>query len=244
MANPQHFCPQCGTPNGPESRFCRSCGISLAPGKEAPGAGGEDTATRLTGTVTSAMSNAESALQQAGSLLKSAEAATPLVIRPPAQWKVVVGDLASAKADNAVREAVGNVIQRGQEKVKTEIERKMDDVPAGTPPPVQHSPAGSGTLLSCPSCGGPVHGREKFCGSCGAKLVAPAPGSKPAGTAGGCPACGAPTIPGKKFCGSCGAKLSQSSPVPQPDAPAARCPACGAPTTPGKGFCGSCGAKQ
>jgi hypothetical protein len=206
MANPQHFCPQCGTPNRPESRFCRSCGKSLAPGKEPAGAGREDNAARLTGTITSVMSTAESTLQQAGSLLKSAEAATPLVIRPPTQWKVVVGDIASAKADSAVREAVGNVTQKGREKVKSEIERKMDDIPAGTTPPARPGPAGSGALLSCPSCGGPVHGSEKFCGSCGAKLVAPAPGPQPAGPEGRCPACGAPTTPGKKFCGSCGAK--------------------------------------
>ncbi len=53
--------------------------------------------------------------------------------------------------------------------------------------------------MICSSCGTANEAGQKFCGECGARLVA------------GCPACGTPNPPGRKFCGECGAGLVEAA---------------------------------
>lgn len=50
---------------------------------------------------------------------------------------------------------------------------------------------------TCPTCSATVPPGQKFCGECGANVLA-----KPV-----CPSCGAESKPGQKFCGECGGKL-------------------------------------
>lgn len=59
----------------------------------------------------------------------------------------------------------------------------------------QRQPQGA----SCPQCGTRLEGGAKFCGSCGARVSAPAPGR--------CPSCGVQNAPGMRFCGQCGTRL-------------------------------------
>jgi len=83
--------------------------------------------------------------------------------------------------------------------------------PAYQPPPPPAAAAPGGYV--CASCGSPVSGSEKFCGICGATVVAarppaapaPAPAAPPAGKF--CGSCGAAISSTTKFCGSCGAAV-------------------------------------
>jgi hypothetical protein len=97
--------------------------------------------------------------------------------------------------------------------------------PAAVPAPytVQPSAAAPGTYV-CASCGSPITGTEKFCGTCGATVAArvPAP-AQPQPVQKICSACGAPVNNTTKFCGGCGAPVGASfrpAPVapPAPDA--------------------------
>src|SRR5262245_62684247 len=54
--------------------------------------------------------------------------------------------------------------------------------------------------MRCPHCDHENPADQKFCGSCGTRLVAP------------CVACGTPNPPGQKFCGDCGAPLGPAPP--------------------------------
>lgn len=60
---------------------------------------------------------------------------------------------------------------------------------------------------TCPQCGKAASAGDKFCGKCGASLLAvtsPAPTAvRPV-----CPKCGQPHKPGDKFCGKCGQPLA------------------------------------
>ena len=57
-------------------------------------------------------------------------------------------------------------------------------------------------MTTCSNCGAGNPGGQKFCGDCGARLVAV------------CASCGTPNPPGQKFCGECGAPLDQPAAPP------------------------------
>jgi class 3 adenylate cyclase len=59
----------------------------------------------------------------------------------------------------------------------------------------------------CAACGAPVGTGDRFCGECGAALVA-------------CPSCGEPVIPGKRFCRACGSALTDAAAPALPATPA------------------------
>jgi class 3 adenylate cyclase len=61
----------------------------------------------------------------------------------------------------------------------------------------------------CSNCGAENQSGQKFCGECGAALVA------------ACSSCGAANPPGQKFCGECGAQLAPTSAPVETGAPAA-----------------------
>jgi len=54
---------------------------------------------------------------------------------------------------------------------------------------------------TCAGCGARLAAGDRFCGDCGAPLLA-------------CPACGEPATPGKRFCRGCGAQLPAAGPAP------------------------------
>ncbi len=57
--------------------------------------------------------------------------------------------------------------------------------------------------VKCGQCAGTNKAGDKFCGLCGAPLVAPAVGTQAV-----CPSCTAPLKAGATFCNRCGAKLA------------------------------------
>jgi len=73
----------------------------------------------------------------------------------------------------------------------------------------------------CPKCGKPVDAGQKFCNSCGAKLVDEV----------NCVKCGKPMTAGNKFCPECGSKQT------------IECPKCGYELAPNAKFCPECGSK-
>jgi predicted amidophosphoribosyltransferase len=132
---------------------------------------------------------------------------------------------ATPAAGGLVCKACGNPIKPG-DKFCNKCLVKVPDGPAAapaayqapppaayqTPPPPVAAAPGS---YACASCGSPVSGSEKFCGICGATVVAtrapaPAPAPLPAAPPAGkfCGACGAAITGTTKFCGSCGAAVN------------------------------------
>jgi predicted amidophosphoribosyltransferase len=164
-----------------------------------------------------------------------------MTVAPPAQWRLVVGEVPGASgkepAEVAVHAAEHEVKSETAERMNAMVLENMKHTPGVSTGPVPDGdrvPAGA-----CPACGRPFLPGMKFCGVCGAKL----PGGQGTGQAhpgNTCPAFGKEFSPGKTFCGGCGAKLP--SPVHES---ATRdqntCPACGSETGPGKKFCGACG---
>jgi len=66
----------------------------------------------------------------------------------------------------------------------------------------------------CPACGAPSEPSAKFCGECGAELVAEPATPSPVESARRCPACGAEQRTPAKFCRDCGAPMAgQPAPV-------------------------------
>jgi hypothetical protein len=89
--------------------------------------------------------------------------------------------------DETWRYLEGYVAARGQ----VEAPGPFAAAPAPAPSGASEAPAAS----VCPQCGKPVKPEARFCGECGAKLLAQ------------CPQCGAPLTAGAKFCASCGTPL-------------------------------------
>lgn len=241
------FCPKCGTALSAGAKFCPGCGQRVS--ESAPeGKGSLQKTAEAIQTVTSTISKVESATQSAKTVARTARDLSTITLRPPAQWKVVVGEVLPVAGRKAVDAAVSTAGQKVEQTVTEEVSRVITEHMGGaarTPVPESFVPEkgvpGEAGGVPCPSCGTRVSPGTRFCGSCGAKIegsMTPFPATPPSPL---CPACGKAIIPGKKFCGSCGAKIEEitkpaSAPPPQPV-----CPACGKPVMPGKKFCGSCG---
>jgi hypothetical protein len=251
-------CPKCGIPVNAGSKFCSSCGTPLTGGRiQAEGKNnspGETLrqASDVLNKVNSTVSKVESTINTASKIGSLAGQASGIIIRPPAEWKVVVGEVLPTVGQKMVESAVitaeQHVQQQVQQKVQDEVVRQVSQVLSQPKKDAagQHAdkpavfskkePATVQPLLPvCPSCGKSLAPGKKFCGSCGAPVGARLKGS----TTPVCPSCGRAIVPGKKFCGSCGATLGNVTSVSQPSA----CPSCGKPLTPGKKFCSSCGHK-
>ena len=235
MTGREKFCPKCGNSCAPAVKFCGSCGYRFD----------EKDSGDLARKVQETVRSAESAARTAESAVRAATQVRDLVIIPPAEWKVVVGDrLPEALAAKATTTVQGKAADLVAEKAKEGLERvifttaKSHDIPASATPPPE--PAGE----RCPSCGALLQPGVKFCGSCGAAYIPPMkkepPKPTPAPGTERCAACGAALKPGVKFCGSCGSAVT----TPVKTIPlAGQCASCGAVLKPGVKFCGSCGAK-
>ena len=209
MSTQKNICERCGAEYTRGARFCPKCGAPLVPSSPG-GAGGFESASGVVNKVSSMISKVQSTVNSAGSIAKTAENLSTITIRPPAEWKVVVGEVIPVAGQKAVEAAVSTA----EKKVVGEVSRVVTEHLSGaakTPPqesvvPRQASPS-SPEGLPCPSCGIPVVPGKKFCGSCGAKMEGDAKPTAVPPTQPVCPACGKAVIPGKKFCGTCGHKL-------------------------------------
>jgi uncharacterized Zn finger protein (UPF0148 family) len=199
MTGKTQFCPRCGSPRSPGATFCGSCGFRFM--EQDAGV----TARKVQETVRSA----ESAVRMAESAARTVGGVRDLVITPPAEWRVVVGDrlpeaLAARAAASVESKITGIVVDKATSALEKAVAGQGTDVapgreetrqfPGERPPPSE---------VRCPSCGAVSRPGAKFCGSCGAALSPPRAGP-PAAT---CPSCGAPLRPGAKFCGSCGTRV-------------------------------------
>ena len=235
MTGKENRCPKCGDSCSPGAQFCGSCGYRFD----------EKSSGDLARKVQETVRSAESAARTAESAVRTATKVRDLVITPPVEWKVVVGDrLPEALAAKATAAVQGKAADLVAEKAKEGLERVIFTTAKSidTPAPALPSPEPAGER--CTSCGASLRPGVKFCGSCGAKNVPPVKKepAKPALAPGAeqCAACGALLRTGVKFCGSCGSAVT----TPVKAIPlTGQCAACGAVLKPGIKFCGSCGAK-
>ena len=229
MSIPKKFCPKCGTAHAPGAKFCASCGERFPP-SQPTGMESLKKSAEVMEKVSSAVSKAESISSSAGTVARTARDLSTITIRPPAEWKVVVGEVLPVAGKKVVDSAVSTAGQKVEQKVTEEVSRVVTEhlgASSQTPVPesfVPHQATLTATSgVPCPSCGNPMIPGKKFCGSCGAGIDE---GTKPAPAPSHvCRSCGKPVIPGKKFCGSCGAKIGEtakpaSAPPPQPVCPA------------------------
>lgn len=220
MPENQKFCPKCGTANKTDAKFCRSCREKFAP---AGGITAETVqkAADVATTVASTVSKVGSAVGTAGKIAETAEEISQVVIRPPAEWKVVVGDMLPAAGGKIVESAVTaagtQVQQQVQQKVQEAVTRQVSEMasknlPEPPEPIVPVTPSGqqqssarqpAGPVSACQKCGTPLKPGAKFCNSCGSAVS----GVQKTVSVTVCPSCGEPLTPGKQFCRSCGHKM-------------------------------------
>lgn len=220
MTENQKFCPKCGTANKADAKFCRSCREKFV----AAGILTTETmqkAADVANTVASTVSKVGSAVSTAGKIAQTAGELSQVVIRPPAEWKVVVGDMLPTAGQKMVESAVvtaeNQVQQQVQQKVQEAVTRKVSEIVSDKVPEPPESlvpaspssqrqpsaPQPSGSVSTCPRCGNLLKSGAKFCNSCGSVIAGtPKTVSVPV-----CPSCGKPLTLGKKFCASCGNKL-------------------------------------
>jgi uncharacterized Zn finger protein (UPF0148 family) len=210
------FCPECGTPHKSGAKFCPKCGEPLA-SPPSTGAGTLEKASEVVDKVSSTVSKVESTIHSAGKITQTAKQLSTITIRPPAEWKVVVGEVLPVAGQKVVDTAVSTAKQQVEQKVRGEVSKQITEkigtqkkseavVPRESVVAQQRIPD---TMPGppCPSCGKQGKSGAKFCGSCGARMGVSASSPPAAPHSPACPRCGAAIAVGKKFCGSCGQKL-------------------------------------
>lgn len=231
MSSSNQFCPACGAERSSAAKFCGSCGHTFADKTEG------DTLKKMTKTVEKAkeaISQVESGVRSAESAIGKVQQVAGFVVSPPAEWRVVIGEIPediAGRLKGIGEEMVARSTEAARQKVETAVSSKIEEVVKETvsPIPVQIEKEGpvpkSGTKENiCPACGKPVKPGAKFCGSCGAKQeVLPL-----------CPRCGAPMKAG--VCIACNRAI-----VVNENPPARICPHCGSPIGKQAKFCKSCG---
>jgi hypothetical protein len=196
----EKICPKCGDSCSPGAKFCGSCGYRFD----------ETGAKEVVRKVRETVRSAESAARTAESAVRTATQVRDLVITPPAEWKVVVGDklpeaLAVKAAGTIQAKATEVVAGKATETIERVVFTTVENPETFPPAPVTPVPGPEGER--CASCGASLKPGVKFCGSCGAAVTTPV---KAIPISGQCVSCGARLKPGVKFCGSCGAKVPGS----------------------------------
>lgn len=199
MTGTGRFCPGCGSPRDPSSKFCKHCGTGF------DGESSLEQAARAGREIADAAKTVESAAGTGTAAVRAAGEVKEFVIAPPARWKVVIGDRLPGAGEAAMEKAADSVMQKAGGSVAGELEKAAHDVLArpqasdGTARAQPPAPENQG----CPVCRSPVNAGVKFCGSCGAPIGPARKQEAPS-----CPHCGSPVRPGVKFCGSCGQKTA------------------------------------
>ena len=259
-------CPTCGEENTKGAKFCRSCGaplqtVSQSASPDAAGRTGDpiQKATEILDTVASTASKIESTVTKAAKIGTAAQEISQVVIRPPAEWQVVVGDILPAAGEKILEQGV----HMAEQKVQQAVHQKISDVLSDTPPsgnhesarlknlpetfvPVENSPK-TGEKHLCPSCNRPINPGAKFCKECGApipntKLPHPFQTNEIDPNLPVCTSCMTPLSPEEKFCRHCGEPAGPSAQTDRKSS-APVCPSCGKDLKPGAKFCRHCGTK-
>ncbi len=205
-------CRSCGSPLAPDEKFCGICGARAG-----------DTLVAVPAPAPVQASPAPQPAYQPPSPAPVYQAPPPpppvYQAPPPPPVQQYAAPAPAPAAAGRVCKACGNPIRPG-DKFCSKCLVKVPDSPAPAaayqaPPPAYQPPAPPAAAAMggyvCSSCGSPVSGSEKFCGICGATVVAacapaPAPAAPPAGKF--CGSCGAAITATTKFCGSCGAAVN------------------------------------
>ncbi len=190
----QTLCSSCQSPLSPSEKFCGICGARA--GQSAP-------------TPTSPAAPVFAPIP--------APAAVPAP-QPAGSPMPVMGSPSGVRTCNSC----GNMIKPGDKYCSKCLAIVRDNPPQAASPaatvpvptPLPPSPTAAPGTDVCASCGSPITGTEKFCGICGAPVVAarvPAPAQpQPRPVQKTCQACGAPISETTKFCGGCGAPAGAS----------------------------------
>ena len=238
------FCPECGKPVAPNSKFCRICGASQL----------EDAQTLPVPTTVTAPAPVASPPQPR-------QAPPPPAVQPVAQS--VCSSCGSPLFPS--EKFCGICGARAGQIAPAAPPAPLFATPVYAPAPSQFQspapfigePAG---VRTCTACGNVIRPGDKYCSKClvmvrdnppqaAAPLAAvPAPYTvqpSPAAAPGTyvCSSCGSPITGTEKFCGICGATVAARVPAPAPPQAAQKiCSACGAPVNNTTKFCGGCGA--
>jgi predicted amidophosphoribosyltransferase len=228
------FCPECGKSVGSSQKFCRSCGASLIeespvaavpPASPVGGLSCRSCGTQLAPDEKFCGNCGTRAGDVPPAPVPVYQAPPPPAYQPPPPPPQQYATPVAPAAGGLVCKACGNPIKPGDKfcsKCLVKVPDSPAAVPAAYPPPLPayHAPPAAAAAPGgyiCASCGSPVSGSEKFCGICGATVVAtrapapapapvPIPSAPPAGKF--CSSCGAAISATTKFCGSCGAAVN------------------------------------
>lgn len=206
-------CSECGTSNSIGSKFCRSCGYKLSSDVQS-GVNLLEKTSDVLGKVSSTVSKVESTINSAAKIGSTAEKVSSFIVRPPAEWKVVVGEMLPVAGQQIAEATISTASQQVQKKVMEEITQKMEEkqenpLPKmtpnmGTPPIIPPMPERSGEC--CSACNSPLKPGAKFCSKCGAKTgLTSRSVAEP--NLHICQTCKSPIRPGAKFCRKCGTKV-------------------------------------
>jgi len=120
------FCPKCGIPLSPGAKFCPGCGQKISDSAPA-GKGSLQRAAEAIQTVSSTISKVESATQSAKTVVETARDLSTITIRPPAQWKVVVGEVLPVAGKKVVDAAVSTAGQKVEQCVTEKVSRVITE---------------------------------------------------------------------------------------------------------------------
>jgi predicted amidophosphoribosyltransferase len=231
------LCSSCGSPLGPDEKFCGICG---SPAGEHPLPTPPAPEISAPARV-SVCASCGSPLTEKGKFCGVCGASVNSVNSPPPLFPPISFDTPSAQQPSHPPRArlcrsCGNPIKPGDKFCSKCLAKVVDDSASASEPLQAPAPL----VLSPPP-----------------PLFTPAPSPPPAQPSGIrlCRSCGNPITPGDKFCSKCLAKVADDSPVPhvQYPPPAARlqpltppasllvCASCGSPITGTEKFCGICG---
>lgn len=171
MSAQKNVCERCNTAYTRGAKFCPKCGAPVT--QSSPGGTATlEKASEVIDKVSSTASKIQSTINSAGSIAKTARDLSTITIRPPAEWKVVVGEMLPVAGQKVIDKAISSA----EQKVTGEVTRVVTEHlgKAGTQrmesfTPQQAAPSAT-TGVPCPQCGKPVIPGKKFCGSCGHPL--------------------------------------------------------------------------
>ena len=155
MTGKERRCPKCGDSCSPGAKFCGSCGYRFDE------KGAKDVVRKVQETVRSA----ESASRTAESAVRTATQVRDLVITPPAEWKVVVGDklpeaLAAKAAGTIQAKATDLVAEKAKEAIGNVVFTTVKNPETFPPAPATPVPEPEGER--CASCGAALKPGLKF----------------------------------------------------------------------------------
>lgn len=127
MTKINNVCPKCGKSVSANSKFCNACGEKILENTSSA-VDMLNKSTKIINTVTSTVSKVESTVNSAAKISSAADQISQIIVRPPAEWQVVVGDMIPVAGQKIVDAAVSTASAKIQQKVTAEVTKKVQDV--------------------------------------------------------------------------------------------------------------------